>query len=85
MVRRLFVQKFPMSPLNAPQDLPLEGDGEHKLGLHFLSSLFFSNNKAVDLFFLHPWGNLSLRFDAGFAGKDWRQEKKGTTEDERAG
>ena len=34
MVRRLFVQKFPMSPLNAPQDLPLEGDGEHKLGLH---------------------------------------------------
>ena len=35
MVRRLFVQKFPMSPLNAPKNLPLEGDGEHKLGLHF--------------------------------------------------
>ena len=34
MVRRLFVQKFPMSPLNAPKNLPLEGDGEHKLGLH---------------------------------------------------
>ena len=37
------VQKFPMSLLNAPQDLPLGGDGEHKLGLctERFSSLFF--------------------------------------------
>ena len=49
------------------------------------SSLYFSNNKAVELFSLHPCSSLSLRFAAGFSGKDWRREKKGTTEDEMVG